>query len=247
MDRTKSLLYLNMKSIASLSIGVGLLLFFFSCTSEPKQPLEDTSLADQRLQETHNLMLSEYGDYSITIPAKDTAQYLKQWDACKQFQTCQLKDLSSGQDKFIKMVDKKSEAMLGLFGLANLKLDKKDKVMIIDYTEYKDASCADESDPVRMGVGVRVAIFIRNDNSGLKLTTPAQVAAAAELNKIQAELRLSVFGFTNETSRKVMEEFGKTGSNLNVEHYHQLLDQVSRIMASMQDTMQVEPVRIPRS
>jgi hypothetical protein len=70
------------------------------------------------------------------------------------------------------------------------------------------------------------------------------VAAAAELKKIQAELRLTVFGFTNETSRKVMEDFGKTGSDFGVEQYHQMLSQVSRIMASMQDTMQVEPVRI---
>jgi hypothetical protein len=41
-----------------------------------------------------------------------------------------------------------------------------------------------------------------------------------------------------------MEDFGKSGSDFGVEQYHQLLSQVSRIMASMQDTMQVEPVRI---
>lgn len=222
-------------------------LWFLACTPAAKQPNESIANTEQRLEETQTLMLSEYGDYSITIPAKDTVQYLKQWDACKQFQTCVLKDLSSGQDKFIKLIDKKTEAMLGFFGLASLKLEKKDKVMIIDYTQYKDASCEENSEPIRMGVGVRVSIFIRNDNSGLKLSTPAQIAAAAELNKIQAELRLSVLGFTNETSRKVMEDFGKSGSSLNVEQYHQMLDQVARIMASMKDTMQVEPVRIPRS
>jgi hypothetical protein len=198
----------------------------------------------QRTLETEAFLNADYADYPIAIPIKDTALFLKKWDACQQFQTCQLKDLSSGQDKYIKLIDKKSEAMLGLFGLTGLKLGRKDKVMIIDYTEYKNASCPEQSEPVRVGVGVRVSIFIRNDDSGLKFTTPAQVAAAAELKKIQAELRLSVFGFKNETSRKVMEEFGKSGSELGVEQYHQMLEHVSRIMASMEDTMQVEPVRI---
>lgn len=202
------------------------------------------SQKSQRALDTEAFLSRDYADNPITILPKDTAIFLQKWDACQQFQTCQLKDLRSGQDKYIKLIDKKSESMLGLFGLSGIKLGKKEKVMVIDYTEFKDASCPGQSQPVRVGVGVRVSIFIRNDDSGIKFNTPAQVAAAAELKKIQAEIRLSVFGFTNETSRKVMEDFGKTGTDFGVEQYHQMLSQVSQIMASMQDTMQVEPVRI---
>jgi hypothetical protein len=217
-----------------------------SCESSAPAPEASGQVQEssQRALETEAFLKSDYADYPISIPTKDTAIFLKKWDACQQFQTCQLKDLTSGQDKYIKLIDKKSEAMLGLFGLTGMKLGRKEKVMVIDYTEYKDASCPGQNQPVRVGVGVRVFIFIRNDDSGIKFNTPAQVAAAAELKKVQAELRLSVFGFTNETSRKVMEDFGKSGSDFAVEQYHQLLSQVSRIMASMQDTMQVEPVRI---
>lgn len=223
------------------------LAFLLSCTQTPVSEDAAKGSGSDGLEILDQVLQEGFSPYQVQIPEKDTSIFIQQWDACTDFASCQLKDLTSGQKKHIQIIDKKQEAMLSLFGLGALVLGKKDKVMIIDYTEYKDLQCAGISDPIRKGVGVRAAIFIRNSDSKFKLTSPAQVAAAVELGQLQAELTLQVFGFKNETSRKVLEDFGKSGSVFNVDTYLALHNQVGKIMASMQDTMRVEPVRIPYS
>jgi hypothetical protein len=219
--------------------------FFLSCTQSPSSEDSINVPSPSGLEIQEQVLKEGFSPYKVQIPDRDTFVFIQQWDACKDFAACQLKDLTSGQKKHIQIIDKKQEAMLRLFGLGALVLGKKDKVMIIDYTEYKDLQCEGVSEPIRKGVGVRAAIFIRNSDSKLQLTSPAQVAAAVELGQLQAELTLHVFGFKNEISRKVLEEFGKSGSVFNVDAYLALHNQVGKIMESMQDTMRVEPVRIP--
>lgn len=154
--------------------------------------------------------------------------------------------LNSGSDKFFYFIDKSKKFNAKLLGLNELNLGRDEKIGIMDYIEYKDTVCSDggERNNVRLAAGVRLELRIKESNNKIKAETPSQIAAAMELHLAKVTYRIRTIGFKTDSTRKILSNIEEQG-DFNVKSYLRLIDALNKIVASMNDNLQVNPEIVP--
>lgn len=157
-----------------------------------------------------------------------------------------LSSLNSGSDKFFYLIDKSKKFNASFLGLKELNLSRNEKIGIMDYIEYKDTTCNSSGvkNNVRLAAGVRLELNIKESNNKISATTPSQIAAAMELNLAKVTYHIRTIGFKTDSTRKILSNIEEQG-DFNVKSYVRVIDALNKIMASMNDSLQVSPEVVP--
>lgn len=173
------------------------------------------------------------------------ASYIPEMINCS-FSSRPLRSLNSGSDKFFYLLDNSKKFNVKLLGLNELNLDRNEKIGVMDYIEYKDTVCTDAGvkNNVRLAAGVRLELRIKESNNKIKAETPSQIAAAMELNLAKVTYRIRTIGFKTDSTRKILSTIEEQG-DFNVKSYVRVIDALNKIVASMNDNLQVNPEIVP--
>ncbi|HLV50541.1 MAG TPA: hypothetical protein VKY44_01135 [Flavobacterium sp.] len=159
---------------------------------------------------------------------------------CSPSELKQLKDLSSFK-KFYYEINKNQNINSSILSVFGLKRNQDQKMIVVDYVEYKDLYCNQTTS--RFGVGARLSISIKSEQNGLTLSTPTKIAAAVEMGYAEASYELEVLGFRVPSVKKDLAEIGS--SSFDVETYLKLTEIISKIINSMSEDMEINPVLLP--
>lgn len=180
----------------------------------------------------------EGGDVQVT----EVKNYKKPEAACPKPAT--MRDLSGGMKQIYYQFTSDNSASLSLFGMANLKLGKKEVVVIVDFLQYKDLTCSGTS--VRYGVGARLFLTIKKAQGGIKVTDLPKLAAGVELGKASVTYSIEVIGLTGDKIRAALPSAG----DFNVEAYGKVVSAIDKIRALASDGQAgviIDPQIIPTS
>lgn len=161
--------------------------------------------------------------------------------SCLSKKPTELSKLNSGSTKFVYTIDEKSSSSASLLGLISGKLNKNERMAIVDYVEYKDLTCSGKGS-LRVAAGVRLTLKIKSTNNKFKINIPSKVAAASEFGIAEVTYRIETIGFKNKTTRKILSGLG---GEFNVDDYIKVLDAVNKIQLAMDEVTIVDPRIIP--
>ena len=199
---------------------------------------------DDYVVETIPHLINETTPSSAPITEDKTKVITEEdWKYCAVQGRRPLSALDNGSKKFIYTFDGGNQQCLGLFGLANLGLSEQNKILIVDYVEYKDTTCTAGSQPdIRLSAGVRLVLTIHSNKKKVNIKIPAKVAAAAEFDLAETTFQIETIGFVNDDTRRII---GNLGGDFNVESYIKVVGAVGEIMKVMKDDMMVSPTVLP--
>lgn len=155
-----------------------------------------------------------------------------------------MRDLSGGMKKIFYQFTTKNSGSLGLFGIANLTLGKKEVMVVVDFMQYKDQKCSGES--VRYGVGARLFLHIKKIQGGISITDLPKLAAGVEYGKSSVTYSVEVIGLTGHKVRAALPNTG----DFNVEAYGKVISAVDKIQMLAndgEDGVVIDPQVIPTS
>ncbi len=213
--------------LKNLFVG-GLALLLFSCN----QPAGGTAAGG-------DATTTEGGDPQVT----EVKNYQKPAEpACPTPAT--MRELSGGMKQIYYQFTSDNSASLSVFGMAGVKLGKKEVVVIVDFLQYKDLSCTGSS--VRYGVGARLFLTIKKAQGGIKVTDLPKLAAGVELGKASVTYSIEVIGLTGDKIRAALPSAG----DFNVEAYGKVVSAIDKIRSLAADGVAgvvVDPQIIPTS
>ena len=161
---------------------------------------------------------------------------------CNQPKT--VRDLSSGMQKLFYQVNSDNVASLSLFGgAAGLKLGKKEIIVIVDFTQFKDINCEEKA---RYGVGVRLFLKIKKSFKGLDLNNLPHLAANVQLGKASVEYRIQTLGITGDKINALIPR--SATNNFDVDGYANVVNAVDEIQALIKDGVEgvvIDPQQMP--
>ena len=153
----------------------------------------------------------------------------------------ELSKLNSGSAKFVYTIDEKSSSSASLLSLISGKLNKNERISIVDYVEYKNIKCSKKGS-LRVGAGVRLTLKIKSTNNKFEINIPSKVAAPSEFGIAEVTYRIETIGFKNKTTRKILSGLG---GEFNVDDYIKVLDAVNKIQLAMDEVTTVDPRVLP--
>jgi hypothetical protein len=196
--------------------------------------LQNQSFGKSFLQNEQLFNESNFTEINLLKTSADTL-------SCLSKKPTLLTNLNSGSTKFVYTIDEKSSSSANLLGLISGKLNKNERIAIIDYVEYKDIDCSDNSS-LRVAAGVRLTLKIKSRNNKFKINIPSKVAAASEFGIAEVTYRIETIGFKTKTTRKILSGLG---GEFNVDDYIKVLDAVNKIQLAMDEVTTVDPRVIP--
>lgn len=218
------------------------LLTFFACCAmlacnQPAQNANDAAANESTTPTNDN-------GTPTTPEVTDVKEYERPSDAaeakCPAPRT--MRELSGGMKKLFYQFNSKNSANLALFGVANVGLSKKEVMVIVDFVQYKDASCPGGS--IRFGVGARLFLHIKQIQGGIKVTDLPKLAAGVELGKASVTYSVETIGITGDAIRAALPNTG----DFNVEAYGKVMSAVDRIQMLARDGQEgvvIDPQIIP--
>lgn len=185
-----------------------------------------------------------------TVSSKDNddmqqsqAQYVVNKEAVPSCETPKtLKDLNSGLKQLFYEMTSNNAANLSLFGMGNIDLSKKQKMVIVDYIQFKDLSC--EEKPLRYGVGARLFLHIKKVKAGINVMKLPELAAAVETGKASVTYSIETVGVTGDKIQMVLPEAG----DFNVGAYGKItnaVDEIRKLMRDNTEGVNITPQLIP--
>ena len=221
--------------------------FLWSCNGCNNSKPNENFVEIKDVKTTNDFQLYSLKAGNTESKTFDTIALIRTWNTCSINEPRQLGTLNSGSKKFVYVLDKNNQATGSLFGLANLNLDRKEKIAIVDFVQYRDTICtvgdaSPNGSTIRLAAGVRLFIKIKKSDNKVKVEIPSKVAAGAEFGLSEATFSLETIGFANDQTKEIMSNLGES---FDVESYVKIMNAVSQVMKVMKDTMIVNPVRIP--
>lgn len=140
-----------------------------------------------------------------------------------------MRDLTSGVKDFFYYVNSSNEGTLSLFGMASVTLGKKEQMVIIDFSQFKDLKC--EEKPIRYGVGARLFLHIKKIKRGVNLAKLPDVAAEVQSGRAVVTYSIETVGITGEKILDILPDAG----DFNVEAYNEVINAVNNIRRLTKD------------
>lgn len=154
-----------------------------------------------------------------------------------------MRDLSGGLKKLFYQFNSDNSANLSLFGMASVKLGRKEVMMIVDFIQYKDSKCAGTG-TVRFAVGARLFLHIKQAAGSLRVTDLPKLAAGVELGKASITYSIETVGLTGDAVRGVLPNTG----DFNVEAYGKVVSAIDKIQMLAKDGQEgvvIDPQIVP--
>lgn len=178
----------------------------------------------------------------IPLEVKTQEYKLPEVEKCNKPKT--VRELSSGMQKLFYQVNSDNSASLSLFGgAAGLKLGKKEIIVIVDFTQYKDLNCEEKA---RYGVGVRLFLKIKKAFNGLDLNNLPHLAANVQLGKVSVEYRIQTLGITGDKINDLIPR--SAVNNFDVDGYATVVNAVDKIQRLIRDGVDgviIDPQQMP--
>ena len=122
--------------------------------------------------------------------------------------------------------DQGDESKLGLLGFFNVELSKKQKVIVVEYSQEGTQYCGDKR--IKFGIGARLMMKVTRSKRSAKLNTPQQITASVVFGKAEVTYSLRTFGITGPGIGKL----NKTGS-LSEDTYQEFIQEISNLIVEM--------------
>ncbi|RIV47529.1 hypothetical protein [Flagellimonas pelagia] len=171
---------------------------------------------------------------------KEDIDYLVPAD-CWEDRPKSIEDLTDGVLIDAYSFEKGDEGKLGLLGFFGVELSKKQKVIVVEYSQEGTQRCDGEN--YKYGVGARLMMKVTKSKRNAKLNTPQQITASAIFGRAEVTYSLKTFGITGPG----VAGLSKSGG-LSEDTYQEFLQDISNLIIEMyKDESQfiVDPKPLP--